>query len=246
MIDAVFISDLHLHPDDAAITKRFERFIEWASSHTRVIYILGDFFHVWPGDDGLDEFSRSIARHLADLQSRGVAVFFMPGNRDFLLGEAFASIARFTLLSDPTVIELGGQQILLAHGDRYCTRDKGHQWLRRLTRNWFFPKLFMKLPLSRRMKIVNEVRRHSQSNRGKSPLFMEIVASSMIAHMRQLNVRTIIHGHIHQPGETTHEDGSVFFQQYVLSDWDDNPVVMCYDEACGFYFVQPVENEHAN
>jgi UDP-2,3-diacylglucosamine hydrolase len=246
MIDAVFISDLHLHPDNAAITYRFERFIEWASSNARAVYILGDFFHVWPGDDGLDEFSWSIAGQLADLQANGVNVFFMPGNRDFLLGKAFASIAKLILLPDPTVIDLGGEQILLAHGDRYCTRDTGHQWLRRLTRNWFFPKLFMKLPLSRRIKIVNEVRRHSQSNRSKPPLFMEIVVSSMITHMRKLNVRNIIHGHIHVPGKITHQEGGDFFQQYVLSDWDDKPFIMCYDQACGFYFVQPVESEHAN
>jgi len=236
MIDAVFISDLHLNPHEAAITQRFYRFIEWASSSTKAVYILGDFFHVWPGDDAVDEWSESIAERLSWLASQGVKLYFMHGNRDFLLGERFAKLASMKLLSEPTVITFGDTPILLVHGDRYCTRDKGHQWLRRLTRNAIFPALFLRLPYKIRANLVNKVRKHSQTNRNKPTAYMDIVVSVMLEHMQQMQVQILVHGHIHKPGLTTHQYQGVSYKQYVLSDWDDNPLFLCYDGANGFYF----------
>jgi UDP-2,3-diacylglucosamine hydrolase len=236
MIDAVFISDLHLHPDETLITERFYRFISWAATHTRVVYILGDFFHVWPGDDHLDAWSNTIAERLAWLVSQGVVVYFMPGNRDFLLGNCFFNRAGVNKLTEPTVITLGGEPILLVHGDRYCTRDKGHQWLRRLTRNRIFPRLFLRLPFTLRADLVSKIRQSSQSNRSKPQAQMDVVASSMLRHMQQFNLHVVIHGHIHKPGLNLHDDHGVAYRQYVLSDWDDNPQILCYDEPCEFYF----------
>mgnify|MGYP000025162138 CR=1 FL=1 len=238
MIDAVFISDLHLHPQEKAITERFYRFVEWAASHTKVVYILGDFFHVWPGDDALDDWSRSIAMQLSWLSSQGVKIYFMHGNRDFLLGLRFAKLASMTLLNEPTVIMLGDTKVLLVHGDRYCIKDKGHQWLRWLTRNAIFPALFLRLPYKIRTKLVNKLRQHSQVNRNKPAAYMDIEVSVMLRHMQQLQVPILIHGHIHRPGVTTHEYQGEFYQQFVLSDWDDNPQLLCYDKSVGFYFVQ--------
>ena len=188
MIEAVFISDLHLNPHDVAITERFDRFIQWASCNTKNVYILGDFFHVWPGDDALDNWSESIAMQLSWLTSRNVNIYFMHGNRDFLLGERFAKVAAMTLLHEPAVITLGGKKILLVHGDRYCTKDKGHQWLRCVTRNAIFPRLFSCLPYQMRAKLVNKVREHSQTNRNKLPAYMDTVPSVMLSHMQQLQV----------------------------------------------------------
>ena len=236
MIDAVFISDLHLHPQEEAITQRFHTFIDWAAKNTRAVYILGDFFHVWPGDDALDPWSQSIALRLSWLASHGVSLYFMHGNRDFLLGERFMALASLTLLKEPTVITLGDTPVLLVHGDRYCTKDKGHQWLRRLTRNSIFTTLFLSLPYSMRVKIVNKVREHSQMNRGKSPLYMDVVPKDMLKHMHQLGVKVLVHGHTHKPGLTTHVYQGALYAQYVLSDWDDNPTVMCYNEVDGIYF----------
>ena len=241
MIEAVFISDLHLHPDEFLITERFNRFIQWAAHNTLTVYILGDFFHVWPGDDALDEWSHSIARQLSWLASQGVKLYFIHGNRDFLLGKRFAALASLTILIDPTVITLDGVKILLVHGDRYCTKDKGHKWLRRLTRNSIFPRLFLRLPHKIRAKLVNKVRQHSQCNRNKPPSSMNIVVSTMIRHMQQLQVNSVVHGHIHKPGLTEHEYLLDFYQQYVLSDWDDNPLLMCYDRPNGFYFDRLAE-----
>lgn len=236
MIEAVFISDLHLHPEDKAITQRFNQFIDWAKTHTKAVYILGDFFHVWPGDDALDDWSRGIAMRLASLKQQGIALFFMPGNRDFLLGERFAKLADMVLLNEPTVITLGDDRVLLVHGDRYCTRDRGHQWLRKLTRNRWFSFLFLRLPLAFRTRLVNTVRNHSQSNRSKPAAWMDVVVVDLLLHMMKLNTKIVVHGHTHKPGLTLHESQGSVFQQYVLSDWDDNPLLLCYDKSEGFYF----------
>lgn len=238
MIEAVFISDLHLHPNESVITERFNRFIEWAAYNTKSVYILGDFFHVWPGDDALDVWSQSIALQLSSLASQGVRLYFMHGNRDFLLGERFFTLASMTPLSEPAIITLGGVKIALVHGDRYCTSDKGHQWLRRLTRNSIFPAFFLRIPYAFRCKLVNEVRTRSQANRYKSMTSMDVVAPVMLNHMQQLGVKVLVHGHTHKPGLTRHELHGKNYQQYVLSDWDDSPLLMCYDRSNGFYFVR--------
>lgn len=236
MIDAVFISDLHLHPQDLAIQARFEYFIQWALQHVRRVYILGDFFHVWAGDDALDDWSRGIAEKLALLHAKGIDVYLMVGNRDFLIGKAFAQLASVTLLQEPTVIELGDHKVLLVHGDAYCTADKSHQFLRRLTRNVLFPALFLRLPLTCRQKIVSFVRKKSQLRRPKPRAQMNIVVASMLEHLQVMQVQHVIHGHIHQPGVTTHTLQGKKYQQYVLSDWDDKPIPMCYHKTKGFYF----------
>lgn len=244
MIEAVFISDLHLHPDETAITERFKAFVSWAANNTCTVYILGDFFHVWPGDDALDEWSNSIVERLAWLSDQGVIVYFMPGNRDFLLGDGFAKRAKVIKLTEPTIITLSNERVLLVHGDRYCTLDKGHQRLRKLTRNRIFPMIFLRLPLSVRAGLVNKVRESSQANRNKPAIQMDVVASDLLTHMQQLKVNTLVHGHTHKPGVTTHKVEGVSYQQYVLSDWDDKPQILCYDKSTGFYFMQLMGDEN--
>lgn len=236
MIEAVFISDLHLEPAREDITERFFRFIQWAAVHSQQVYILGDFFHAWPGDDALDDWSLAIAHQLAWLSSKGVSLYFMHGNRDFLLGDRFMQLACLTLLREPTVITLGGQRVLLMHGDSYCTNDKNHQRLRKLTRNSIFPRIFLKLPYKTRMKLVNNLRKRSQMNRHEYSASMDIVPSVMLRHMKQIGVRTLIHGHTHKPGLTQYPFEGSDYLQYILSDWDDNPSIMCYDNPKGFYF----------
>src|SRR5687768_7344593 len=123
MIDAVFISDLHLNPEEPFITARFNSFIDWAAKNTSKLFILGDFFHVWSGDDALDEWSEEIVKRLLWLTKQQVTVYFMRGNRDFLIGEEFARKANVILLQEPTVLNLEGERIFLVHGDGYCTLD---------------------------------------------------------------------------------------------------------------------------
>lgn len=237
MNDAVFISDLHLNPEQPDISARFKQLIQWAGQSTRRLYILGDFFHVWAGDDTLDAWSSGIAEQLAWLAQQGVSVFYIHGNRDFLLGKDFAKRASMQILPDPSIIVLNEERILLTHGDQYCTYDRSHQWLRRFTRNRLFTRLFLRVPLSLRAKWVSQVRAHSEQNRRKSKWVMDIVPASMIAQMNHLKATTVIHGHIHRPGMTLHPVQDKVFRQYVLSDWDAAPQILCYNTSDGFCFM---------
>jgi UDP-2,3-diacylglucosamine hydrolase len=238
LFDAAFIADLHLHPQEPLIIGRFNAFIDWAAISTNSVYILGDFFHAWPGDDGLEPWSQAIAKRLQWLAAQGVAVYFMHGNRDFLLGNRFANCAGMTILPEPTVIDLDNRQILLVHGDRYCLNDKSHQWFRWLTRNRLFPKLFLYLPLQLRTRIVNKVRQHSQAMQYKTLSQMDVVLAPMIRHMQEKSVKILIHGHTHKPGLSKHVYNGIDYNQYVLSAWDDSPKILCYHESNGFKFIQ--------
>lgn len=234
--EAVFISDLHLHPTEDQITKRFNAFIEWAALNTKAVYILGDFFHAWAGDDEQDSWSNAIAKRLKWLSDQQVDIFYMHGNRDFLLGERFAKSAGLTILSEPTLISLGNSRVLLVHGDRYCTNDKSHQRFRKITRTHWFKRFFLLLPLKIRLKLVNKLRQHSQSNIKKTTAEMDVVLKPMIEHMDIYSVTELIHGHTHKPGLRNHVYNKKIYSQYVLSDWDDSPSILCYCGANGFEF----------
>lgn len=238
MLEAVFISDLHLSPHKPEITSRFKTFLQWASQNTQKLYILGDFLHAWPGDDALDPWSKEIALELKKL-SKQVEIFFIHGNRDFLLGPAFADLAGFKIMSDPTSLKFN-TETLLTHGDQYCLQDKGHQWLRYFTRNSWFPKLFLKLPLKIRSLIVSQVRQYSLSQykkKTKSEARTDIVVKAMLNDMQKNNTITIIHGHTHRPGITHHLYNGVTYTHYVLSDWDNDPSPLCYNKEKGFQFI---------
>ncbi len=231
---AVFISDLHLHPQMPEISKRFDAFVKWAAHSTQTLYILGDFFHVWPGDEAMDAWSEAIADQLAWLKTQGVKTYFMSGNRDFLLGKGFLERACMTLLPEPSTIQLDNLSVLLVHGDRYCTRDVSHQCLRWLTRNRLFKSLFLRLPYALRTKLVNRVREHSQQHRQKPYEQMAVVESSVLRHVKKMKVDCLIHGHTHQPGLTEQPH----YRRYVLSDWDDLPSLLCYNRTNGLFFAR--------
>ncbi|MCL9685029.1 UDP-2,3-diacylglucosamine diphosphatase [Legionella maioricensis] len=246
MIDVVFISDLHLHPEDKDIKSRFDAFIIWAKSSVKNIYILGDFFHAWAGDDSIDEWSMGIAKQLHSLTAAGISLFYMHGNRDFLLGDVFAHHAGWKILAEPAFITLGKEKVMLAHGDRYCTKDKGHQRFRLLTRNKLFSLLFLSLPLKYRERLVGKVRVISQSNHTKTVEEMDVVEEAIIKHLSQYKITTLIHGHTHKPGLILYSNYSPEFRRYVLSDWDDNPQLLCYDNTKGIYFAQHRFEELSN
>lgn len=238
MIDAVFISDLHLHPNDDAIQARFNAFIAWAAKHVRKVYILGDFFHVWAGDDSLDSWSDGIAVQLSSLAQQGIRIFYMHGNRDFLLGRRFAKRAGWTILPQPSVIQLGSENVLLVHGDQYCTKDKSHQRFRLITKNKLCQMIFLSFPLSFRNKIVNKVRGISIGNKTKALDVMDVVPDTVTEQMNKHQVNTLIHGHTHKPGLNLHHHQGRELQRFVLSDWDDTPWLLCYDNTKGFCFDQ--------
>lgn len=238
MIDVAFISDLHLHPEDTAIEERFDQFVEWAKHSISQLYILGDFFYAWVGDDSIDDWSRKIAKQIRSLVDAGIPVYFMHGNRDFLLGKRFAELAGWIQITEPKVIHLDDKEILLVHGDSYCTKDQNHQRFRKLTRNQLFPLLFGMLPLRFRNKLVEKVRQKSLMNHSLTAEQMDVVAEDVIKHMNQHSVIYLIHGHTHKPGVTTYESGTNILTRYVLSDWDDTPTFLCYNKTKGLHFMQ--------
>lgn len=237
MIEAVFISDVHLHPNEPLITLRFHALLQWAATHTKQVYILGDLFHVWAGDDCLTPWSERLLSALQALSSQGVAVYFMHGNRDFLCGKRFAHAAGLTLLPDPSVIALSGGEVLLSHGDKYCLQDKAHQRFRRFTRNRVFIALFSRLPARLRHYLVKSVRNRSQSRRGLALSVYQVVNDALISDLQTHKINVLIHGHTHTPGLVEHARGTTVYRQYVLSDWDDIPQILCYDKSKGFEFV---------
>lgn len=236
MIQAVFISDLHLHPNDLGIKGRFDAFVDWAKNSVKSIYILGDFFHVWAGDDSTTEWSLGIAQQLKSLADLGISLFYMPGNRDFLVGKQFASLAGWTPLTEPYIIQLGDTKVLLVHGDRYCTKDISHQRFRLLTRNRLFSAIFLNLPLRFRNRMVKKIRGMSQKNTSKTLAEMDVVDAVILKSMEQYKVSILIHGHTHRPNTHKYIISGNNFTRYVLSDWDDSPQLLCYDNTKGFYF----------
>lgn len=236
MSDVVFISDLHLHPRRSDLTERFEHFVDWALSHARAVYILGDFFHAWAGDDAMDDWAISIAHRLSQFAQKGIPVYWMVGNRDFLIGADFAKKAFVTLIDEPKCVILGTHRVLLAHGDGYCTQDKLHQWFRRLTRNRWFRRFFLSLPLSWRMSIVNRVRLSSQS-RNLAYEKMQTVDEALGKDALSCEADVIIHGHTHRPMRVPHVFSGHSFEQIVLSDWEETPLILCYNESKTFYYV---------
>lgn len=243
MNDAVFISDLHLHPDRPFLTTRFQQWIRWAIKNTRTVYILGDFFHAWAGDDTLNAWSRGIATELAQFHEHDIPVYFMAGNRDFLIGKNFARLAHINIISEPYVVQFGDNRVLIVHGDRYCTLDKAHQWFRKVTRNPLFRQLFLSLPRRFREKIVCQVRKQSQSRMLPQAKMMTVSASLGIDAV-QYDVSLIIHGHTHDPIRITHQYDGKIFEQIVLSDWEENVLILCYNESKTFYYTKFDEGNH--
>lgn len=238
--DVVFISDLHLNPEEPQLINRFNAFIEWALNNTRSVYVLGDLFHVWAGDDCAPQWSLAIAQQFHRLVDHGIQLHFMPGNRDFLLGKTFAKLAGFQVLQDPTVINLDNDVLLLAHGDAYCVLDKAHQRFRRLTRNALFIFVFLRLPIKWRQRLVMQVREQSQRNHKQLPVQWDVVPEALIRDMRHHHVQILVHGHTHKPGLTSHQYEGQVYQQFVLSDWDDSPRILGYNKTSGFKFIQPI------
>ncbi|OGT45577.1 MAG: UDP-2,3-diacylglucosamine diphosphatase [Gammaproteobacteria bacterium RIFCSPHIGHO2_12_FULL_38_11] len=199
-MSTLFISDLHLDASQPQINNTFFYFLEHIAPTADALYILGDLFELAIGDDDNTVFTQSIIRALSRIIEKGVPVFLMHGNRDFLIGKSFATRSGVTLISDPTVIELNNQKILLMHGDSLCTQDKSHQRFRKITHNKIIQKLFLSLPLSFRRKIANQMRKESvQYNSKKSAEIMDVTESAVDAAIKKYHASKLIHGHTHKP-----------------------------------------------
>jgi UDP-2,3-diacylglucosamine hydrolase len=216
----LFISDLHLDPGDPALVRHFQAFLQSEARGADALYILGDLFEAWLGDDDPDPLARAVVAALRALTEAGVPCFLMHGNRDFLIGERFCRETGATLLDDGTVVELYGERVLLMHGDALCTDDVGYQRLRRIVRNPAVQWILRHLPLERRRVLARRLRAGSRAHVGATaPEIMDVNARAVAAAFRNARVRTLIHGHTHRPGVHELELDGAPVRRIVLGDW---------------------------
>ena len=216
----LIIADLHLNEQEPAITAGFLRFLREQAVHASQLYILGDFFDYWIGDDDPNPLHKTVADALKSLSDSGVKIFFICGNRDFLLGERYARQCGMTLLPDTQVIEAEGHQILILHGDTLCTDDTDYQHYRQRVHTPWIQRLVLWLPLSLRLKIAKKMRAGSQSaNQRKSEAIMDVNQNEVMKAFRQYRTRWMIHGHTHRPAvHDVSADGETHFRG-VLGAW---------------------------
>lgn len=220
-MSVLFISDLHLEAERPDITRAFLHFLATRARAAEALYILGDFFEAWIGDDGMDEFQHAIARALRELSDSGTRIYLMHGNRDFLIGQAFCREAGCTLLRDPSLIDQGGEKILLMHGDSLCTLDAAYMKLRRWLRNPLTLFILRNLPLATRHKLARKLRKESRAQtRMKASEIVDVTPAEVEKIMRDKGVRILIHGHTHRPAVHELEIDGRPARRIVLGDWD--------------------------
>lgn len=230
----LFISDLHLDPSRPAITALFSAFLEEQASRAEALYILGDLFEVWIGDDDDGELGRQVGAALKTLSRRGVPVYLLHGNRDFLLGERFAAASGAALLPESLVIDLYGTPTLIMHGDTLCTDDRAYQTFRAQVRSPAWQARMLALPLAERRAMAQRLRESSQQAVSEKPEEITDVNPEAVQRaLREHGVQRLIHGHTHRPA--VHDwllDGRPA-RRIVLGDWyREGSVLVCDSRGC--------------
>lgn len=216
------ISDLHLSPERPALTRAFCRFLVAEAAGADALYILGDLVDAWVGDDDPSEFARDVKRALHLLAHRGTSIFFLHGNRDFLVGPHFAAQVGATLLPQEYVANIYGQRVLLMHGDSLCTDDHDYQRFRRWVRNPLGLWLLRHLPLRQRQNIAASWRARSQAaNAGKTAAIMDVTQEAVTDALHRHGVSLLVHGHTHRPAVHCVEINGEQSTRVVLGDWDE-------------------------
>jgi UDP-2,3-diacylglucosamine hydrolase len=227
----LFISDLHLDAERPAIRDLFGRFIDEQARTADALYILGDLFEAWIGDDDPSGTGAFVADALRDLSTAGVPVYFMRGNRDFLLGNDYARRAGITILPDPAVVMLYGKPTLLMHGDTLCTDDVAYQQFRAQTRDPEWQRQFLSQPLEARAAFAAQARAASKAHQsglkahGAMDAITDVSEATVAATMARFGIDTLIHGHTHRPAVHA-RDGS---RRIVLGDWYEQGSVLRVD-----------------
>jgi UDP-2,3-diacylglucosamine hydrolase len=227
----LLISDLHLQEERPDITRAFLDLLAGRARAASALYILGDFFEAWIGDDAMTPYQQSICAALRSLADSGVAIFLMHGNRDFLLGKAFCKAAGCTLLDDPTRVDFYGQPVLLMHGDSLCTRDEAYMRLRRYLRHPITLWVLRHLPLATRHKLARKLRSESKAQtRMKANDIVDVTAEEIPRIMQHYGVDTLIHGHTHRPAVHKLTVADQPARRIVLGDWDRQGWALQVDE----------------
>lgn len=216
----LFVSDVHLDVSAPEATAQFLAFLRDEAAQSEALYILGDLFEAWVGDDDADAAKERICLGLKALVRGGVPCFVMHGNRDFLLGRGFCERSGCELLDDPVVAALDGEAVLLTHGDALCTDDHAYQELRSVVRDPAWQRRFLALPRERRELLADEARAGSRRHTTRTvPYIMDVNAAAVTAAFRAGGVRRMIHGHTHRPGIHAHEVDGVSAERLVLGAW---------------------------
>jgi len=215
-----FISDLHLSADRDDINQCLFEFLRDQAPQADALYVLGDLFEVWIGDDDQNSFTLSIAKAFKTLSQAGVPVYFIHGNRDFLIRQRFAEQAGFKILPEQVVIDLYDEPTLIMHGDELCTMDIDYQAFRKKARSWWWPRLMLSLPLSTRRKIAQKGRATSKQKQSKLKAeIMDVTPDEVTSYMQKFAVKRVIHGHTHRPAIHNLEINGQPAQRIVLGDW---------------------------
>jgi UDP-2,3-diacylglucosamine hydrolase len=215
-----FIADLHLAENRPDITACLLTFLKNDAPQAQTLYILGDLFEYWVGDDDDNPFIIDIATAIKTLSESGCQVYFIHGNRDFLLGERFAKQCGMQLLPEIQLVDLYGQPVVIMHGDTLCTRDVGYQAFRKKSRSWWWQAIIKSLPLFIRRKIANDYREKSASATSmKSQDIMDVTTSEVIACLEKYQSQRMIHGHTHRPDVHNINANGKAGQRIVLGDW---------------------------
>lgn len=218
-----FISDLHLEEARPDITRAFLAFLEHKAMGIDALYILGDFFEAWIGDDEKTPLQEQVATALKAVSNSGTPLYLMHGNRDFLMGQDYALRCGATLLPDPTVVDLYGTPTLLMHGDSLCTADVEYQKFRATMRNEQWQQMFLKRPLADRQIVARQLREISMAkNQGKEEFIMDVTPDEVVREMESHNVQRLIHGHTHRPAEHPLQTNGQPAKRIVLGDWAEN------------------------
>ncbi|MBI4756121.1 MAG: UDP-2,3-diacylglucosamine diphosphatase [Betaproteobacteria bacterium] len=223
----LFISDLHLCPSRPDLLRIFRDFLAGPARRAEALYILGDLFDYWIGDDDTDDPAANpqateVATGLRSLREAGVPVYLMHGNRDFLIGERYCARAGVTLLPDPSVIDLCGRTTVLSHGDALCTEDTDYQEFRAKVRDPAWQRAFLARPLAQRRAEVEELRRASEAaKREKASEIMDASTTAIDDLLRSLGYPCLIHGHTHRPAHHEHKVDGHRCERWVLADWRD-------------------------
>jgi UDP-2,3-diacylglucosamine hydrolase len=221
MAASFFISDVHLAADRPQSTETLLKFLGEMAPRAERLFILGDLFEYWIGDESLDDpMPAEVAAALRALATTGTAVSFMHGNRDFLIGERFAQTAGLRLLSDPFTISLYGTETLLMHGDTLCTDDTGYLQFREMVRNPAWQTAFLAKPVAERIELARSVRAESeQAKKSKSMSIMDVSMNTVESVLREHNYPRLIHGHTHRPATHHHVVDGRTCERIVLADW---------------------------
>lgn len=240
MPDTLFISDLHLDPERPVVTQLFLDFLATRATGAEALYILGDLFEAWIGDDDNGAMNQAVCQGLKACTEAGTPVFIMHGNRDFLLGPAFAERCGCTLLDDPIRIELYGTPTLLMHGDMLCTDDTGYMAFREQVRNPQWQQALLSRPLEQRRQMAQEMRASSrEQTSGKAESIMDANRDAVDRVMAEHHVQRLIHGHTHRPAIHDLKVAGHPAQRIVLGDWyEQGSVLLCSPAGCELQELQ--------